>query len=140
MTFLRHKKPAPPTPPVDEPLKVKRIVEKQKPKPKPKPLTPSVPIIPPDVQAALSRIETKLDDLIKKDAEVHKKIENVDELSDDEKDELSEYEKTVREAQRISKEQNCVQHVNRVSDGVYKIEDFFDEDRTEISFENGKEL
>jgi hypothetical protein len=137
MIMFRHRKPES-TPPADEPLKVKKIVEKRvvkKHKPVEKPLTPSEPTIPQSVLDALSRIDTKLDALIKKDAEVHKQIEKPPFVSAE-----YPYDDACIEAQRISADLHCVQHVNRVKENVYKIDDFFDEDTTEISFENGKEL
>lgn len=41
------------------------------------------------------------------------------------------------EAQRISKEQGVVQHVNYLGDGLYGLSDWFDDDRTVVSYENG---
>lgn len=44
------------------------------------------------------------------------------------------------EAKTISREEGVVQHVNEVRPGVYKIDDWYDEDTTVASYENGIEL
>lgn len=43
-------------------------------------------------------------------------------------------------AQKISKEEGVVQHVNRISNNKYSVQDFYDDDSTIISYENGKQL
>jgi hypothetical protein len=45
-----------------------------------------------------------------------------------------------KEAQKISKEEGVVQHVNMISNNKYKVEDFYDSDTTVSSYENGREL
>ena len=52
----------------------------------------------------------------------------------------SNFEQVKAEALRISKEEGVVQHVNQVSDNVFKISDWYDSDSTVISFENGRQL
>lgn len=42
-----------------------------------------------------------------------------------------------QEAQRISKEQGVVQHVNYLGNGLYGLSDWFDDDKTVVSYENG---
>jgi len=46
-------------------------------------------------------------------------------------------EQVEAEAKQISKEEGVSQHVNEISPGVYKVENFFDSDKTVSSFENG---
>lgn len=50
------------------------------------------------------------------------------------------FEEIKKEAKKISKDEGVVQHVNKVSDGVYKIDNFFDAEKTICSFENGLQL
>lgn len=42
-----------------------------------------------------------------------------------------------KEAQKISKDEGVVQHVNKISNNKYKIEDWFDSDTTVVSYVNG---
>jgi len=57
------------------------------------------------------------------------------EIEDDEAFELAK-----KEAKQISKDERCVQHVNQIRMGLYKVEDWFDSDKTITSYENGMEL
>lgn len=50
------------------------------------------------------------------------------------------FEQAKAEAQRISREEGVVQHVNQVSDNRFKVSDWYDGDNTVISFENGRQL
>lgn len=52
----------------------------------------------------------------------------------------SNFEQAKAEALRISKEEGVAQHVNQVSDNVFKVSDWYDADSTVISFENGRQL
>ena len=61
--------------------------------------------------------------------------ESLNEFWDPESDELS---KAKMEARKISKEEGCVQHVNEIRPGVYKIEDWYDSVQTVASYENGE--
>lgn len=45
-----------------------------------------------------------------------------------------------KEAMRISKEEGVAQHVNMVSDNNYKVGDWYDNDTTVVSYENGRQL
>jgi len=45
-----------------------------------------------------------------------------------------------KEAMRISKEEGVAQHVNMVSDNNYKVDDWYDNDTTVVSYENGRQL
>jgi len=65
------------------------------------------------------------------------KAKFVNEYFDSESDELS---KVKMEAERISKEEGVVQHVNEIRPGVYRIEDWYDSDQTVASYENGRIL
>jgi len=49
-------------------------------------------------------------------------------------------EEAKERAKQISKEEHCVQHVNRVRLGKYEVEDWYDADKTVTSYENGREL
>jgi hypothetical protein len=49
-------------------------------------------------------------------------------------------EKVKAEAQRISKEEGVAQHVNQISHNNYAVSDWYDADKTVISFENGRQL
>ena len=42
-----------------------------------------------------------------------------------------------KEAYENSVKDQCVQHVNEISDGVYKVESWFDFSQTVASWENG---
>ena len=55
-------------------------------------------------------------------------------------DYIESYNEAVKYAQEISKKQGVVQHVNALPDGSYKISDWYDDDMTIISFENGRQL
>jgi hypothetical protein len=55
-------------------------------------------------------------------------------------DYIESYNEAVKYAQEISKKQGVVQHVNELPDGSYKISDWYDDDMTIISFENGRQL
>jgi hypothetical protein len=50
------------------------------------------------------------------------------------------FEQVKKEAQRISKEEGVAQHVNQVSDNVFKVSDWYDTNNTVVSFENGRQL
>lgn len=50
------------------------------------------------------------------------------------------FEEACKEAKLISKEEGVVQHVNKVKNGVYTVSDWFDDNSTECSFENGTKL
>jgi hypothetical protein len=50
------------------------------------------------------------------------------------------FEETKQEAQRISKEEGVAQHVNRVRNDQYVVSDWYDADKTIVSFENGRQL
>jgi len=52
----------------------------------------------------------------------------------------SDFEQVKAEAQRISREEGVVQHVNQVGNDRYKISDWYDDDNTVVSFENGRQL
>lgn len=56
------------------------------------------------------------------------------------KESTDNFEQVKAEAQRISREEGVAQHVNQVSDNVFKISDWYDADTTVISFENGRQL
>lgn len=43
-------------------------------------------------------------------------------------------------ARQISKEEGVTQHVNQIKDGVYDVSDWFDNNTTVCSFENGRDL
>jgi hypothetical protein len=51
-----------------------------------------------------------------------------------------ELESVKNEARKISMEEGCVQHVNTAAGGKYKISDWYDDDTTLVSYENGEEL
>lgn len=63
--------------------------------------------------------------------------ESLNEYYDPEPDELS---KIKMEARKISGEEGVVQHVNEIRPGVYTISDWYDDEKTIISYENGEEL
>jgi len=50
------------------------------------------------------------------------------------------FEEIKQKAQRISKEEGVAQHVNKISDNNYQVSDWYDNDSTIISYENGEEL
>ena len=60
--------------------------------------------------------------------------ESLNEYWDPESDELSAAK---MEARKISKDEECVQHVNEIRPGVYRIEDWYDCEQTVASYENG---
>jgi len=62
------------------------------------------------------------------------KAKAVNEYWDPEDDGLS---KIKMEAKELSAEEGCVQHVNEIRPGVYRIEDWYDCDQTVASYENG---
>jgi len=45
-----------------------------------------------------------------------------------------------QKAQKISKEDDVVQHVNQISDDNYEVSDWYDTDKTIVSYEGGREL
>lgn len=61
--------------------------------------------------------------------------ESLNEYYDPEPDELS---KIKMEARKISGEEGVVQHVNEIRPGVYTISDWYDSEKTIISYENGR--
>lgn len=46
-----------------------------------------------------------------------------------------DYENALKEAERISTEECCVQHVNEIRENVYELSDWYDRDSTVVSFE-----
>jgi hypothetical protein len=69
-------------------------------------------------------------DIIKNDIETNKIEENNN----------SNFEEIKNKALEISKKEGVVQHVNRVRNNYYIVDDNYDSDKTEISFENGRQL
>ena len=55
-------------------------------------------------------------------------------------DYIEDFDQAKRQAQDISKKEGVVQHVNEVPSGGYKISDWYDDDTTLISYENGRQL
>jgi hypothetical protein len=53
---------------------------------------------------------------------------------------MNNLENLKQKAQKISKEEGVAQHVNKISDDNYEISNWYDDDRTIISYENGEEL
>lgn len=51
-----------------------------------------------------------------------------------------EFKAAMEEAERISKEEGVVQHVETAGNGKYKVSDWFDADKTIASFENGSRI
>lgn len=51
-----------------------------------------------------------------------------------------ELEIAKKEAQKISKEEGVVQHVNKTRNGGYRVEDWYDSDNTVASYNNGMEI
>lgn len=49
-------------------------------------------------------------------------------------------ESVIEKAKQISRDEGVVQHVNKISDDIYNISDWYDDEITVISFENGMEL
>jgi hypothetical protein len=64
-----------------------------------------------------------------------KLFENFDKVNEN-----TDLEDKKEEAKKISIDEECVQHVNEVRPGVYKIEDWFDSDQTVASYENGNKI
>jgi hypothetical protein len=83
-----------------------------------------------DVKVQLDYISASLEQLKKSDAAVHAELPTED----------GNFEEMKKQAKKISKEEGVVQHVNKVSDGVYKLDNFYDADQTAISYENGLQL
>lgn len=52
----------------------------------------------------------------------------------------NELESLKKEAQQISKKEGVTQHVNVLSNGKYKISDWYDADSTVASYDNGREI
>ncbi len=79
-------------------------------------------------------------DTAKKIMRINKINESFDE--EDSIDDLpnAELEVAKAEARVISKEERCVQHVNEIRPGEYRIEDWFDSDQTVASFEDGDQI
>lgn len=65
------------------------------------------------------------------------KAKLIREYYDPEPDELSIAK---MEAQKISKEEGVTQHVNEIRPGVYRVEDWYDDEITVASYENGRAL
>lgn len=78
--------------------------------------------------AKLDELNAKIDELIQSDRKVHDQIEP-------EKDDVLEQMKA--KAKKISKEEGCVQHVNKSPAGGYIVEDWYDCDKTVCSYQNG---
>jgi hypothetical protein len=74
----------------------------------------------------LENFGKKVDTLIETDKGVHTEVSNLEEMK--------------AKAKQISKDEGVAQHVNKVSNGVYKIDNFYDADLTEVSYENGLQL
>jgi len=68
--------------------------------------------------------------LVKTDEQVHEGL----------KEDVDVFDKVCDEAKKISKDEGVVQHVNEYGDNNYKIENFYDADKTVISYENGLKL
>jgi len=66
--------------------------------------------------------------------------ESMDEYMDNVQEDERAYALAYQEAKQMSREEGVAQHVNKIRDGVYKVEDWFDSDKTVTSFENGREL
>jgi hypothetical protein len=64
----------------------------------------------------------------------------LDDVSNSGYEEDDALEEAKERAKQISKEEHCVQHVNKVRLGKYEVEDWFDADKTVASYENGREL
>lgn len=57
-----------------------------------------------------------------------------------EMNESESLETVIEKAKQLSRDEGVVQHVNKISDNVYKISDWYDDEITIKSFENGMEL
>jgi len=65
-----------------------------------------------------------------------KLFENYDKINESN----SDLEEKKEEAKQISIDEECVQHVNEVRPGVYRIEDWYDDEQTVAFYENGNKI
>lgn len=71
---------------------------------------------------------------------VHKKYDTLNDPSKNVNENSGNLQDVRDEAKRISQEEGVVQHVNRISNNQYNISDFYDEDSTVVSYEDGNEF
>lgn len=95
----------------------------------------------PEEEETYDALETEIQNLLDEN-DIQAEIEGVwnENLNENKVARIETFQDAVEYAQRISKEEGVVQHIEETPQGDYKIVDWYDADKTIMSFENGREL